>query len=130
MAYLGLLAVRVVAQLFGCFVLLDEGPYRLEGGGVRCEFMLPLTVEGGRRNEMQDWTTNALKYPGGNHYYFCHFVGFGQRRCRECRFVDERRRKAGDQAAILGRHLALTRTLTVSGKAPHVILLESREIIM
>jgi hypothetical protein len=45
MAYLGLLAVRVVAQLFGCLVLLDEGPYRLEGGGVRCEFMLPLGLK-------------------------------------------------------------------------------------
>lgn len=31
-AYLSLLALRVAAQLFGCFVLLDAGPYRLEGG--------------------------------------------------------------------------------------------------
>jgi hypothetical protein len=33
--------VRVAAQPFGCLVLLDEGPYRLERGGVRDEFMLP-----------------------------------------------------------------------------------------
>jgi hypothetical protein len=32
MAYLGLLALRVAAQAFGCFGLLDAAPYRLEGG--------------------------------------------------------------------------------------------------
>jgi hypothetical protein len=69
MAYLGLLAVRVVAQPFECLVLLNEELYRLEGGGVICEFMLPLTVEGGPKEEMQDWT--------------------GQRRCWECRLVHE-----------------------------------------
>ena len=30
MAYLDLLTLRVAAQLFECFVLLDAGPYRLK----------------------------------------------------------------------------------------------------
>jgi hypothetical protein len=42
MAYLGLLALRVAAQLFKWFVLLDAGPYRLEGGGVTNGLILPL----------------------------------------------------------------------------------------
>ena len=53
MAYLGLLALKVAAQPFGCFVLLDAGPYRLEGGGVTSGFILPLgleTVEGGQKD--------------------------------------------------------------------------------
>jgi hypothetical protein len=45
MAYLGLFAVRVAAQPFGCLALLDEGPYQLERGGVRVEFMLPLSLK-------------------------------------------------------------------------------------
>jgi hypothetical protein len=48
MAYLGLLALRVAAQLFGYFVLLDAGPYRLEGGGATSGFILPLGVDGRR----------------------------------------------------------------------------------
>jgi hypothetical protein len=44
MVYLGLLAL-VAAQPFGCLVLLDEGPYRLEGGEVRSEFILPLSLK-------------------------------------------------------------------------------------
>jgi hypothetical protein len=39
------LVVKVAAQPFGCLVSLDEGPYRLEGGGIRCEFMLPLGLK-------------------------------------------------------------------------------------
>ncbi len=34
------LALSIAAQLFGCFVLLDAGPYRLEGGGVRSGLIL------------------------------------------------------------------------------------------
>ncbi len=45
MAYLGLFIVRVIAQPFGCLVLLDKGPYRLERGGVRDEFILPLSLK-------------------------------------------------------------------------------------
>jgi hypothetical protein len=45
MAYLGLLALRVVAQPFGCFVLLDAGPYQLEEGGIRSGFILPLGLK-------------------------------------------------------------------------------------
>ena len=50
MAYLGLLALRVAAQLFGCFVLLDAGPYRLEGGGVTSSgYILPLGLMDGNK---------------------------------------------------------------------------------
>jgi hypothetical protein len=42
LTYFRLLAPSVAAQLSGCFVLLDAGPYRLEGGGVRTRFILPL----------------------------------------------------------------------------------------
>ena len=61
----------------GALVLLGEEPYRLEGGGATCEFMLPLTVKGGRKDEMkmQDWT--------------------GQRRCWACRLVHEEEEKFG-----------------------------------
>jgi hypothetical protein len=45
MAYFRLLAPSVVARLFGCFGLLDAGPYRLEGGGVRSGFILPLGLK-------------------------------------------------------------------------------------
>ena len=53
MAYLGLLAVRVVAQPFECLVLLDEEPYRLEGGGGTSGFILPLgwMDEGGWKSQ-------------------------------------------------------------------------------
>ena len=47
MAYRGPLALTVAAQLFGCFVSLDAGPYRLEGGGVTSEFILPLGLMDG-----------------------------------------------------------------------------------
>jgi hypothetical protein len=47
MAYLGVLALRVAAQLFGCFVLLDAGPYRLEGGERTSGFILPLGLTDG-----------------------------------------------------------------------------------
>jgi len=39
MAYMGLLALRVAAQAFGCFVLLDVGPYRLEGERVTSRYI-------------------------------------------------------------------------------------------
>jgi hypothetical protein len=45
MAYLGVLAVRVAAQPSGCLILLDEGPYQLERGGVGDVFMLPLGLK-------------------------------------------------------------------------------------
>jgi hypothetical protein len=53
MAYLGLLALRVTAQLFGCFVLLDAKPYRLEEGAVTSGFVLPpgLMNKGGRKSQ-------------------------------------------------------------------------------
>jgi hypothetical protein len=56
MAYLGLLALSFAAQLSGCFVLLDAGPYRLEGGGGRRWFILPLfqTAEGGWSEGLED----------------------------------------------------------------------------
>ena len=41
LTYFRLLAPSVAVQLSGCFVLLDAGPYRLEGGGVRSRFILP-----------------------------------------------------------------------------------------
>jgi len=44
MDYLGLFVVRSAAETFGCLVLLDEEPYRLEKGGVADEFMLPLDL--------------------------------------------------------------------------------------
>jgi hypothetical protein len=65
MAYLGLLALRVAAQLFGCFVLLYAGPYRLEGGGVRSGFILPLgLMDGGKRVQAgRGWCAmNALEF--------------------------------------------------------------------
>jgi hypothetical protein len=53
MVYLGLLALRVAAQLFGYFVLVDAGPYRLEGG-VTSGFILPLgLIDGGGRKQRQ-----------------------------------------------------------------------------
>jgi hypothetical protein len=53
MAYLSLLALRVAAQLFGCFVLLNAKPYRLDKGGVTSRFILPpgLIDEGGRKSQ-------------------------------------------------------------------------------
>jgi len=55
MAYLGLLTLRVAAQLFGCFVLLDAGPYRLEAGGVTSGLILPLglMMDGGESQRVQ-----------------------------------------------------------------------------
>jgi len=35
MAYLGLLVVNLATQPLGCLLVLDERPYRFEGGGVR-----------------------------------------------------------------------------------------------
>jgi hypothetical protein len=53
MAHLGPLALRVAAESLRRFVLLDVGPYRLEGGGVGREFMFAATLEmdGGRRKD-------------------------------------------------------------------------------
>ncbi len=55
LTYFRLLAPSVAAQLFGCFVLLDAGPYRLEGGGVTSGFILPLgLIDGGGQNGVGD----------------------------------------------------------------------------
>src|SRR5882724_895698 len=51
MAYLGLFALKVASQVFGCFDLFDAGPYRLEGGGVSGRFILPPEVDQRRREE-------------------------------------------------------------------------------
>jgi hypothetical protein len=60
---------EIAAQPFRCSVLVDEGPYRLERGGVRDEFILPLWFETGRRRMIgQGVEMNALKYSSGNHY--------------------------------------------------------------
>lgn len=45
--YVRLLAPSIAAQLFGCFVLLDVGPYRLEGGGTRSGFYVAAEVDEG-----------------------------------------------------------------------------------
>jgi hypothetical protein len=39
------LALRVAAESLRRFVLLDAGPWRLEGGGVRREFMFAARLE-------------------------------------------------------------------------------------
>jgi hypothetical protein len=44
LTYVRLLAPSIAAQLFGCFVLLGVGPYRLEGGGITSGFILPLRL--------------------------------------------------------------------------------------
>ena len=50
MAYFRLLAPSVAAQLFCCFVLLDIGPYRLDGGGETSGLILSLVrMDEGRR---------------------------------------------------------------------------------
>ncbi len=43
--YVRLLAPSIAAQTFGCFVLLDVGPYRLEGGGTRSGFYVAAEVD-------------------------------------------------------------------------------------
>jgi hypothetical protein len=47
------LALRVAAESLRRFVLHDAGPYRLEGGGVRREFMFAaaLETEGGGQKD-------------------------------------------------------------------------------
>ena len=53
MAHLGPSAPRVAAESLRRFVLLDAGPYRLEGGGVGREFMFSAALEtdgGGRKD--------------------------------------------------------------------------------
>jgi hypothetical protein len=45
MAHLDLLALRVAVESLRRFVLLDAGPYRLEGEGVRRGFMLAAQLE-------------------------------------------------------------------------------------
>jgi hypothetical protein len=45
MAHLAPLTLRVAAEPLRRFVLLDAGPYRLEGEGVRREFMFAAGVE-------------------------------------------------------------------------------------
>ena len=81
LTYFRLLAPSTAAQLFGCFGLLDAGPYRLEGGGITSGFILPLgLMDGGRRWAPDEgwWVMNALEFGmkigSGNHYYFCHFA--------------------------------------------------------
>jgi hypothetical protein len=39
MAYLGVSALKIAAQLFGSLGALDSGPYRLEGGGKRWDYI-------------------------------------------------------------------------------------------
>ncbi len=53
MADLAPLAPRVAARSLQRFVLLDVGPYRLEGGGVGREYMLAamLEIDGGGQKE-------------------------------------------------------------------------------
>lgn len=94
MAYLDLFAVIVAAQPFGGLVLLDEGPFRLERGGVGDVFMLPPSLKRSKVDGRMRCMTGlgvtkmkALKYRSGNHSYFCHFVDVYQ--CWECRLVDE-----------------------------------------
>ncbi len=55
LTYVRLLAPSIAAQLFGCFVLLDAGPYRLEGGGITSGFILPLRLmdKGGRKSQRE-----------------------------------------------------------------------------
>ena len=45
MAHLAPLTLRVAAEPLRRFVLLDMRPYRLEGEGVRCEFMFSTRLE-------------------------------------------------------------------------------------
>ena len=45
MAYLAPLTMRVAAKPLRRFVFLDAGPYRLEGVGVRREFMFAARLE-------------------------------------------------------------------------------------
>ena len=45
MAHLALLTLRVAAERLRRFVLLDAGLYRLEGEGVRREFMFAAGLE-------------------------------------------------------------------------------------
>jgi hypothetical protein len=55
MAYFRVLAPSVGAQLFGCFGLLDAGPYRLEGGGITSGFILPVgLMDGGGRKSRRE----------------------------------------------------------------------------
>jgi hypothetical protein len=53
MAHLAPLAPRVAAESLQRFVLLDAGPYRLEGEGIRREFMFAagLETDGVRRKD-------------------------------------------------------------------------------
>ena len=51
MAYLAPLTLRVAAEPLRRFVLLDAGPYRLEGEGARREFMFTAGLETDRWTE-------------------------------------------------------------------------------
>ena len=65
LTYVRLLAPSIAAQLFGCFVLLDAGPYRLEGGGITSGLILPLgLMDGGKRVQAgRGWCAmNALEF--------------------------------------------------------------------
>ena len=55
LTYVHLLTLSIAAQLFECFVLLDVGPYQLEGGGITSGFILPLRLmdEGGRKSQRE-----------------------------------------------------------------------------
>lgn len=74
MAYFRLLASSVAAQLFGCFGLLDAGPYRLEGGGAGGVYIAAGLMDGGgrvrgcRQDEGGDECARVLGC-SGNHYY-------------------------------------------------------------
>jgi hypothetical protein len=58
LTYFRLLAPSVAVHFFGCFGLLDAGPYRMEGG-VTSRFILPLKLMdgGGRKSERGDRAT-------------------------------------------------------------------------
>jgi hypothetical protein len=73
MAHLDLLALKVAAGPLRRFVLLDVGPYRLEGEGVRRRFMLAaqLETEGleiRRSTRVMNALESLARYPCGNHY--------------------------------------------------------------
>ncbi len=71
MAYLAPLTLRVAAEPLRRFVLLDAGPYRLEGEGVRREFMFAAglgRIRDTAQDEGDDCAKSLVIYPGGNHY--------------------------------------------------------------
>ena len=61
--YFRLLAQSVAAQLFGCFGLLEVGPYRMEIGGVTRELILPLGLMDFARRKCEPFT-EAIRSSG------------------------------------------------------------------